>query len=270
MENKDIKKCSKCGSDDPKRRVVYKSKHGENLCMICYKFESIPKHPTPPRGTVKYDEFGKFICHICGGAFDSAGQHISQKHGMSPREYKEKFGLNKKQSLSSLSYLKHIQERVQNNPNQNKNLQRFKGHRKGRDGANKKSDQYKLSFTLKFHESCYIGIEQEDGIVDYVYCYVDGMPQNAGKILLNNYTNRMILETLISKGDFPRLSEDIHEVKPYFPDQEKKSTTVERFLYDTDELENNYRYLFKADDEWVLKEKQSVFNLNYVVTELIE
>lgn len=47
----------------------------------------------PNYGEIAYDKAGKPICHICGKSFKKLMSHAWQKHGISAREYKIKFGL---------------------------------------------------------------------------------------------------------------------------------------------------------------------------------
>lgn len=42
---------------------------------------------------VRYDN-GKPICEICGQSFHRLMNHVRQKHGLSAREYKERYGLD--------------------------------------------------------------------------------------------------------------------------------------------------------------------------------
>lgn len=54
-----------------------------------------------------------------------------------------------------------------------------------------------------------IGIENEDGTVSSVYCHWDGYPDNNGKILLSNYTDREKAEELIALGSISSLGKSI-------------------------------------------------------------
>ncbi len=45
-------------------------------------------------GVVSYDDQGKVICHKCGRSFNKLITHVIQKHNMTSREYKKKYGLD--------------------------------------------------------------------------------------------------------------------------------------------------------------------------------
>ena len=52
-------------------------------------------------GVLNYDEVeDKVECHICGRWYRRLGKHIQPIHGLTPEEYKEEFGLNRRQSLA--------------------------------------------------------------------------------------------------------------------------------------------------------------------------
>lgn len=75
----------------------------EDICQACHLYRSKGhKYYTPSRyGRLELNEHGYPICHICGQAHTSLGNHVSHKHGLSPAEYKERFGLNQRCSLAS-------------------------------------------------------------------------------------------------------------------------------------------------------------------------
>lgn len=53
-------------------------------------------------GALRTSEKGTYVqCHMCGNLFQNLGNHIGQKHGISPREYKAKFQLALSTSLTS-------------------------------------------------------------------------------------------------------------------------------------------------------------------------
>jgi hypothetical protein len=55
----------------------------------------------------------------------------------------------------------------------------------------------------------HIGIRNDDNTVSYVYCHWDGYPEHNGKILLNHYNNKEILNTLLNNGNMSSLGEQI-------------------------------------------------------------
>ena len=56
-----------------------------------------------------------------------------------------------------------------------------------------------------------IGILNEDGTVDYIYCHFDGYVENNGKILNEHYTTEEKVRELIALGDLSILGPEIGE-----------------------------------------------------------
>lgn len=48
---------------------------------------------------------------------------------------------------------------------------------------------------------CRIGIENEDGTIESIYCHNDGYPSYAGKLLYMHYNNREKINKLMQLGD---------------------------------------------------------------------
>lgn len=91
-------KCKICKTQD-----VY----CKGVCMRCYQY--LKKHPEgtyplPSKGTVLYSPNGDVVCHICGQAHAKLCQHAWYVHGISPREYKLKFGLRPAFKLTNQKY----------------------------------------------------------------------------------------------------------------------------------------------------------------------
>jgi predicted transcriptional regulator len=56
----------------------------------------------PPIGRLVADADGAHVqCHICGTWWAKLATHVRRRHGMSPDEYREEFGLNKSTGLVS-------------------------------------------------------------------------------------------------------------------------------------------------------------------------
>ena len=79
--------CKEC------KKEITKSYGG--LCQGCYNYFSKGGKVYPPAtyGRVEHTENGNVICHICGRAYTRLGSHIKESHGMTIKEYKERFGL---------------------------------------------------------------------------------------------------------------------------------------------------------------------------------
>ena len=69
----------------------------------------------PGPGEIMFDSDGKVICHICGKSFNKVLAHVWQKHGLSAKEYKIKFGLNATKGIVSESTREKCQKVVVNN-----------------------------------------------------------------------------------------------------------------------------------------------------------
>lgn len=67
------------------------------------------------KGIIKYDKHGNPICEICGKAFKRVLSHVRQKHDMSEREYKLKFGYDLKKGICSAESSQKSREAVFNN-----------------------------------------------------------------------------------------------------------------------------------------------------------
>lgn len=52
-------------------------------------------------GIIEYNDLGQPKCEICGEHHDRVVSHVRQKHGMSAREYKIKFGFDLKKGICS-------------------------------------------------------------------------------------------------------------------------------------------------------------------------
>ena len=70
-----------------------------------------------PYGIVTYDKEGKPICEICGQSFDRLLRHTQQKHGVTAKEYKKRFGLDAKKGICSKDSEALARQRVMENYN---------------------------------------------------------------------------------------------------------------------------------------------------------
>lgn len=60
-----------------------------------------------------------------------------------------------------------------------------------------------------------IGILNEDGTVDYIYCHFDGYPEHNGKILNEHYSEEASVWGLIALGDLSILGPEIGEKQDF-------------------------------------------------------
>jgi len=89
-------KCELCGTS--KERLIKSRQFNQTLCSKCYQRErySRSRFEIPPKGVKYVTEDDKYVCHICGKAYKKLAQHAYNSHGMNEKEYKEKFGLDRK------------------------------------------------------------------------------------------------------------------------------------------------------------------------------
>ena len=112
------------------------------MCQTCYKYMKNGGiwHPLPAFGTVAYDEDGKPICHVCGMALDKLIEHTKRKHGLNSEEYREKFGLMRKNArLTSPKYSEKMRSHVDDCPTYQKN---FKDVHEGKTPRGKRNPHW--------------------------------------------------------------------------------------------------------------------------------
>ncbi|MBR5346869.1 MAG: MucR family transcriptional regulator [Deltaproteobacteria bacterium] len=63
--------------------------------------EVLAEPSIPPKKAFKKD---KVICLICGKEMKTLSRHLKAAHEMSPKEYRQKFGIDKKQPLAAKTY----------------------------------------------------------------------------------------------------------------------------------------------------------------------
>ena len=67
---------------------------------------------TAKPGEMKVLASGELVeCHVCGERVMSAGHHARWRHGLSPAEYRERFGLNRQTPLCAPAYSRKCQQR---------------------------------------------------------------------------------------------------------------------------------------------------------------
>jgi hypothetical protein len=125
-----------------------------------------------------------------------------------------------------------------------------------------------------------IGIQNEDGSVDSIYCHFDGYPEHNGDILVNHYSEREKVQKLINLGSISSLAPEVdapaliscalseghsfeNQIKgvtvAYHRDRDedlqiRKSKTVEDyFMGDIEE----FGYLYTLEGEWLVKDGYS-------------
>jgi hypothetical protein len=129
-----------------------------------------------------------------------------------------------------------------------------------------------------------IGIENENGVVESIYCHWDGYPSHNGKILNQHYNDAEKVRALIALGDISSLEENVTPDDGVSHSFEKPSGNV-TVAYHRDRgeefrkpRENNsveafsksdveeYGYLFTKDGEWkVITGQGRIKNLKEVL-----
>lgn len=94
-----------------------------------------------------------------------------------------------------------------------------------------------------------IGIRESDGTIRAVYCHYDGYPSNNGRILLDHYTNEVIVRELVAGGNMSSLHPTPSECEVYDP-REEAMTIPPGGPFRTEE----YAYLFDVPTQaWLFK-----------------
>ena len=109
-----------------------------------------------------------------------------------------------------------------------------------------------------------IGILNQDGTVNYIYCHFDGYPEHNGVLLQEHYSTPFKVDQLLALGDLSVLGELIGE-KQNFTDRipgsclaygrdrgesgvEMKTVSKDDFFSNRDYID--YLYLYNDDFEW--------------------
>lgn len=101
-----------------------------------------------------------------------------------------------------------------------------------------------------------IALLQEDGQVKSIYCHWDGYPSYNGKMLLQHYNSKPLVEALLNMGDMSSLDATIEECTFYARDRGEEDVAavvepMEQFKQDiVDDIFEEFTYLFR-DGEWV-------------------
>ena len=114
-----------------------------------------------------------------------------------------------------------------------------------------------------------IGILNEDGTVDYIYCHFDGYLEHNGKILNEHYDSEAAVRDLIALGDLSALGPEIGEKHEftygtdrnknwclaYGRDREESNTASRKCSYVdyTKEHFEEYVYLFTPGKGWQVR-----------------
>ena len=117
-----------------------------------------------------------------------------------------------------------------------------------------------------------IGIKNQDGTIESIYCHWDGYISNNGKILVEHYSNETKVRELIALGDCSSLAPNLYPTGEHSFDSPEKDVVV---FYGRDRGEDGcnsdvssgmkeyqnigeaYNYLF-VDGDWFYGNNKSV------------
>ena len=95
-----------------------------------------------------------------------------------------------------------------------------------------------------------IGILNEDGTVDYIYCHWDGYISHNGKILNEYYSEEASVWGLIAAGDMSTLGATLSECKFYDNGEMAERVTYRDY---TKEHFESHVYLFTPGKGWEVR-----------------
>lgn len=109
-----------------------------------------------------------------------------------------------------------------------------------------------------------IGILNQDGSVDSIYCHHDSYLSHVGEVLINNYTKEETIRELLKLGDTSALAETIEKTKldSYQYNGEDPSDTS--MIHSENEgkflqIGEEYNYIFK-NGKWYVYDGDSLEN----------
>ena len=104
-----------------------------------------------------------------------------------------------------------------------------------------------------------IGIENENGRVNAIYCHWDGYPEYNGKVLKEHYSDRNKLQQLLELGDISVLKEDLDKVEAYHRDLCKTYYPPTEYLNINSfsrQFGYEYGYVLSKEGEWLTFESK--------------
>lgn len=118
-----------------------------------------------------------------------------------------------------------------------------------------------------------IGIENDDGTVDYIYCHWDGYPTHVGAILLAFYSDPKVLRKLIDLGNLSSLREkiDFDTSQPHDFSSPQKDVCIfygrdrkeEGQGFSTESNIKNFQNLGGTDYLYILTKKNKWYFIDY-------
>jgi hypothetical protein len=100
-----------------------------------------------------------------------------------------------------------------------------------------------------------IGIQNQDGSVNSIYCHFDGYPEGVGSTLQEHYSDRDELQKLIELGDISSLGDDLLTTIAYHRDRDedyfpsRRNESLE--LFKKSDFEG-YGYVYTLENKWVI------------------
>lgn len=100
----------------------------------------------------------------------------------------------------------------------------------------------------------YIGMRNENGKVDYIYCHWDGYPEHHWPILNESYATKELVNELLELGNLSSLGNDIGSCEAYHRDRGESRKDTRRGTSEFVELIKDspvdYVYVLEADGKW--------------------
>jgi hypothetical protein len=105
-----------------------------------------------------------------------------------------------------------------------------------------------------------IGIENQDGTVNSIYCHFDGYPSHNGEILKEYYSDREKLQQLLELGDISSLDRNLDRGNGLFTiayhrdrGEELNPARIDKSLDEFRESDyEEYGYIFTLKNKWLI------------------
>jgi hypothetical protein len=110
---------------------------------------------------------------------------------------------------------------------------------------------------------CYIGIEEDDGSVEYIYIHFDGYFSSIVPIL-RDYTEREDVKKMIARGDDGLIS--LHELQKNEPYNVREGPSRISSMYALIDARPRvaYVYVFTRDNEWLCDVTLPFFSMKHL------
>ena len=110
-----------------------------------------------------------------------------------------------------------------------------------------------------------IGIENDDGTIESIYCHFDGYQEGVGNTLAQHYSDEDKIRSLMALGDISYLAPELGQehdfdnpidgwTVAYGRDRGEDDTgsSISTSIQDYTSLGEDFQYLFTKDKKWIL------------------